>query len=163
MAIYNKSVKHASKEVKYDLQCDLLFGKDWLSVTYISERISSLKIRLSSGKAPRTIAFLSSIGLRSCYHLFHHREQISCRLSIAYFPLCPSKNKTIICEPLLERINLATYNISECVEQVVTGGTCYKKGRWNFPFLYHDLQFAPLAYLLTRKDIFSLLYSSFSF
>lgn len=34
----------------------------------------------------------------------------------------PIKHKIIICEPLLERIDLSNYNLSEWVEQIVAGG-----------------------------------------
>ncbi len=38
------------------------------------------------------------------------------------FRAVPVKHKRIICEPLLERIDLAPYNIGEWAEQVVAGG-----------------------------------------
>lgn len=34
----------------------------------------------------------------------------------------PIKHKIIICEPLLEKIDLSSYNIGEWIEQVVAGG-----------------------------------------
>ena len=49
-----------------------------------------------------------------------NRERADYRLPI--FRAVPIKHKRIICEPLLERIDLAPYDIGEWVEQVVAGG-----------------------------------------
>ena len=36
--------------------------------------------------------------------------------------MVPIKHKIIICEPLLERIDLSTYAVGEWIEQIVAGG-----------------------------------------
>ncbi len=49
-----------------------------------------------------------------------NQDRADYRLPI--FRSAPVKHKIIICEPLLERIDLAPYNIGSWVEQVVAGG-----------------------------------------
>lgn len=54
----------------------------------------------------------------------------------------PIKHKIIICEPLLEEINLDAYNIGEWVEQVVAGGESgYEARICNFDWIMklHDI------------------------
>ena len=38
------------------------------------------------------------------------------------YRMAPIKHKIIICEPLLERIDLSTYAVGEWIEQIVAGG-----------------------------------------
>ena len=58
------------------------------------------------------------------------------------FKAAPIKHKIIICEPLLERIDLQQYNISSWIEQVVVGGESGAEARHcNFDWILeiHDL------------------------
>lgn len=56
-----------------------------------------------------------------------NQERANYRLPI--YKAAPIKHKIIICEPLLEKIDLHSYNIGSWVEQVVVGGESGKEAR----------------------------------
>ena len=56
-----------------------------------------------------------------------NQERADYRLHI--YKTAPIKHKIIICEPLLEKIDLSPYNIGSWVEQVVVGGESGKDAR----------------------------------
>ncbi len=58
------------------------------------------------------------------------------------YRVLPIKHKIIICEPLLERIDLSSYHIGEWIEQVVAGGELgYEARSCNFDWVMelHDI------------------------
>jgi protein gp37 len=69
-----------------------------------------------------------------------NQDRANYRLPI--YKAAPIKHKIIICEPLLERIDLRPYSIGEWVEQVVVGGESGNESRvCNFDWVLelHDL------------------------
>ena len=69
-----------------------------------------------------------------------NQDRADYRLPI--YKAAPIKHKIIICEPLLERIDLRPYNIGEWAEQVVVGGESgYDARPCNFDWVmeFHDL------------------------
>ena len=56
-----------------------------------------------------------------------NQDRADYRLPI--YRAAPIKHKILICEPLLERINLQTYNIGSWIEQIVVGGESGKDAR----------------------------------
>lgn len=69
-----------------------------------------------------------------------NQDRADYRLSI--YKVAPIKHKIIICEPLLERINLAPYEIGSWAEQVVVGGESgYDARSCDFDWIMdlHDL------------------------
>ena len=69
-----------------------------------------------------------------------NQERADYRLPI--YKAAPIKHKILICEPLLERIDLRSYNIGSWIEQVVVGGESgYNARSCNFDWVMelHDL------------------------
>lgn len=55
---------------------------------------------------------------------------------LPFYKAAPIKHKTLICEPLLERINLQAYDIGSWIEQIVVGGESgYQARDCNFEWI----------------------------
>lgn len=55
---------------------------------------------------------------------------------LPFYKAAPIKHKTLICEPLLERINLQAYDIGSWIEQIVVGGESgYQARECNFEWI----------------------------
>ena len=69
-----------------------------------------------------------------------NQDRADYRLPI--YKMAPIKHKILICEPLLERINLQPYNIGSWVEQVVVGGESGNNARvcnYNWVMELHQI------------------------
>lgn len=84
-----------------------------LRFTMITKRIDRLHISLPEdwGNGYENVTICCTI---------ENQDKADYRLPI--YKAAPIKHKTIICEPLLERVDLARYDIGSWVEQVVAGG-----------------------------------------
>ena len=69
-----------------------------------------------------------------------NQDRVDYRLPI--YKAAPIKHKIIICEPLLEKVDLGPYNIGDWVEQVVAGGESGKSARicdYEWVLALHEL------------------------